>query len=296
MHSVWWPLWKKFWSMCWDSKIQEWHLFLSFVDVIGLFWQQKIILRINYYQHSSYIFCWDWNLSKPEFISDLSLCPPSGFIYYRETGERQTNRNKTKDDKQFLLSPDFPKRAIFSIYENWVTKLYKVLCIWLDSTPSLPTPPKKKRKSQMQKHRTAVCWQRRLPTVYSHTLTQPHTSPQSSLHSSWFDGCRFPQGPTELTLWCNSGREPMGWGGSKYGGNASAHTDASSLIPCGDGTEGKVTLQTAAWSTASKPPSGASRFRDTLCFRTSSLKLSTLSVRGSRWRNPKEGTQFGNSL
>ena len=67
-------------------------------------------------------------------------------------------------------------------------------------------------------------------------------------------------------------------------------------LPCGDGTEGKVTLQTAAWSTASKPPSGASRFLDTLCFRTSSLKLSTLSVRGSKWRNPKEGTQFGNSL
>lgn len=47
---------------------------------------------------------------------------------------------------------------------------------------------------------------------------------------------------------------------------------------------------------ASNPPSGASRFRDTICFCTSSLKRSTLSVSGRMWRKPKVGTQLGNSL
>lgn len=57
-----------------------------------------------------------------------------------------------------------------------------------------------------------------------------------------------------------------------------------------------LTLHTAACKIASKPPSGASLFRDTFCFCTSSLKRSTLSVRDKRWRKPKEGTQLGNSL
>lgn len=47
---------------------------------------------------------------------------------------------------------------------------------------------------------------------------------------------------------------------------------------------------------ASKPPSGASRLRDTICFCTSTLKRSTLSVSGRTFRKPKEGTQLGNGL
>lgn len=39
------------------------------------------------------------------------------------------------------------------------------------------------------------------------------------------------------------------------------------------------TLHTAAWMMASKPPSGASLFRDTFCIFTSSVKRLTLSVR-----------------
>lgn len=39
------------------------------------------------------------------------------------------------------------------------------------------------------------------------------------------------------------------------------------------------TLHTAAWMMASKPPSGASRFLDTICFFTSSVKRPTSSVR-----------------
>lgn len=47
---------------------------------------------------------------------------------------------------------------------------------------------------------------------------------------------------------------------------------------------------------ASNPPSGASRLRDTICFCTSTLKRSTLSVSGRMWRKPKVGTQLGNGL
>lgn len=57
-----------------------------------------------------------------------------------------------------------------------------------------------------------------------------------------------------------------------------------------------VTLQTAACRMASNPPSGASRLRDTICFCTSSLKRSTLSVSERMWRKPKVGTQLGKSL
>ena len=57
-----------------------------------------------------------------------------------------------------------------------------------------------------------------------------------------------------------------------------------------------LTLQTAACTMASKPPSGASRLRDTICFCTSWLKRSTLSVSDRTWRKPKDGTQLGNSL
>lgn len=57
-----------------------------------------------------------------------------------------------------------------------------------------------------------------------------------------------------------------------------------------------VTLQTAACRMASKPPSGASRLRDTICFCTSTLKRSTLSVSGRTLRKPKVGTQLGNGL
>lgn len=57
-----------------------------------------------------------------------------------------------------------------------------------------------------------------------------------------------------------------------------------------------VTLQTAACRMASKPPSGASRLRDTICFCTSSLKRSTLSVSERMWRKPKVGTQLGKGL
>lgn len=41
---------------------------------------------------------------------------------------------------------------------------------------------------------------------------------------------------------------------------------------------GLSTLHTAAWMMASKPPSGASRFLDTICFFTSSVKRPTSSV------------------
>jgi len=57
-----------------------------------------------------------------------------------------------------------------------------------------------------------------------------------------------------------------------------------------------LTLQTAACRMASNPPSGASLLRETICFCTSSLKRSTLSVRDKRWRKPNVGTQFGNNL
>lgn len=60
--------------------------------------------------------------------------------------------------------------------------------------------------------------------------------------------------------------------------------------------EAFVTLQTAACRMASNPPSGASRLRDTICFCTSSLKRSTLSVSERMWRKPKDGTQLEKSL
>lgn len=127
-------------------------------------------------------------------------------------------------------------------------------------------------KKPAHKHSTAVAWQR-----LSH-CAEPHPTVetgQAQLIPSPADliARDFPE------VWLSSASD--------------VRVDGSRVL--GWLTTG-LTLQTAAWSTASKPPSGASRFRDTLCFLTSSLKLSTLSVRGSRWRNPKEGTQFGNNL
>lgn len=46
------------------------------------------------------------------------------------------------------------------------------------------------------------------------------------------------------------------------------------------------TLHTTACMTASKPPSGASLFRDTFCFTTSSVKRATFSVSDSTCLNP----------
>lgn len=71
------------------------------------------------------------------------------------------------------------------------------------------------------------------------------------------------------------------------GGNGSFHEGA---------LRERRTLQTAACRIASKPPSGASRLRDTICFWTSWLKRSTSSVRDKMWRKPNVGTQFGNNL
>lgn len=59
--------------------------------------------------------------------------------------------------------------------------------------------------------------------------------------------------------------------------------DSKRLKPAGKGvnrvTREHGTLQTAAWMMASKPPSGASLFLDTICFLTSSVKRPTSSVR-----------------
>lgn len=141
------------------------------------------------------------------------------------------------------------------------------------------------------------------PGTDSIPLLQPHPDsqrdtrqPDPSLSSGPAGGNSFPRAHRAHPL---TWKPHAGAAQSRpcAAGSVHAHPDALFPgLPRRARTERSVTLQTAAWSMASKPPSGASRFRDTLCFRTSSLKLSTLSVRGSRWRNPKEGTQFGNNL